>query len=373
MKKIAYLILVCIAILSCENDAMTPVSDVPTVVGFYKGMDLSFLSQIESQAVVFKDENNLDITDNYAYLASRGVNLIRIRLWIDNSDGLYNLNFVKAQALRAQANGMEFLLDFHYSNTWADPSAQNIPAIWANQDVNQLSQRIKDYSQNVVQELVLQGTSPAIVQIGNETDNGMLWPVGQVYLNGNAQWDNYVRLTKAAIEGIKQASPDSKIMIHKSGVIGADYFYEQLITRNVDFDIAGLSYYPWWHNTDLNLIETELQQFAAGISQKVMIVETAYPFTLNWFDNTNNIVGLNNQLVPQYPATLNGQYSFMLRIHNMIKNLPDQQGIGYCYWAPDWVAYDSNATTITNGSSWENMAIFNFNLQVNPAIGVFSF
>lgn len=370
MKKVLFLLLFLTLISSCEKEE-SEADNQQTEIDFYKGMDLSFMPELESLGVIFKDENNIDITDHYAYLSSRGVNLVRIRLWINNNQGLYNLNFVKEQALRAKANNMDFLLDFHYSNTWADPGSQDIPAVWANQDVNTMSQSLKEYSQNVVRELVLQDTPPAIVQIGNETDNGILWPLGQVYTSNGENWDNYVQLTKAAIEGVTLASPDSKIMIHRSDIFGADYFYEQLTTRGVDFDIAGLSYYTWWHGTDIDAVETELQSFSANISQPIMIVETAYPFTLSWDDNYNNIVGLNNQLISSYPATPAGQRTFMLRIHNMVKNLPDSKGLGYCYWAPDWVAHDNGSSSSTGGSSWENLTLFNFNHQVNPALDVY--
>jgi arabinogalactan endo-1,4-beta-galactosidase len=370
MKRIVYNLFFCLIIISCDENSET---SIPPELSthFYKGMDLSFMPSIETQGVVFKDENRQDIIDNYSFLASRGVNLVRIRLWINNNEGLYNLNFVKQQAQRAQINGIAFLLDFHYSNTWADPGAQQIPQIWASQDVTTLSQTIKDYTQNVLRELVSQGTPPAIVQIGNETDNGILWPVGKVYNNGTEDWTNYIQLTKAAIQGVKLISPQSKIMIHKSGVDGADYFYNQLNNANVDFDIAGLSYYPWWHGNDINLIDNKLQIFAAGISQKVMIVETAYPFTLSWNDQQNNIVGLNNQLATQYPATAAGQRMFLLRIQKIIKDLPNGKGLGFCYWAPEWVAISPQASG-DSGSSWENLALFNFDYKVNPAIEVFS-
>ncbi len=370
MKKCFYSILVFLLLISCDtkdNDRQ-PGSES---IDFYKGMDLSFLPEIESDGVVFKDENNQDIVDNYAYLKSRGVNLVRIRLWINNTSGLYNLNFVKDQALKAKAQGMDFLLDFHYSDTWADPGSQDMPSVWATQNITSMTESIKNYSQNVLQELVLQDTPPAIVQIGNETNNGMLWPLGQVYSSSGENWDNYIQLTKAAIEGVRLASPASQIMIHHAGIENANYFYEQLISRNVNFDIAGLSYYPWWHNNDVDFIENQLQSFATGITQKVMIVETAYPFTLNWDDQTNNIVGLQNQLITSYPATPAGQRTYMLRIHNMVKSLPGNKGIGYCYWAPDWVALSNNNNSSTNGSSWENLALFNFNHRVNTAIEIY--
>jgi arabinogalactan endo-1,4-beta-galactosidase len=366
------LLLFCYIILltACHTDDAAQ-QDPSDLAPFYKGMDLSFLPENEQLGVVFKDENDRNITDNYDYLASRGVNLIRIRLWVSSSNASYSLENLKAQVLQVKAAGMDYLLDFHYSDTWADPGSQEIPFIWLHQTDQELLTTVSDYTTQVLLELKNQGTEPAIVQIGNETNNGLLWPIGQIYNGSVENFDTYIMITNAAIHAVRSVSPESQIMIHRAGIADSSYFFDQLNIRNVDFDIAGLSYYPWWHGMNVSTAENELNSFARSVTQKIMIVETAYPFTLSWNDNLNNIIGLNNQVSTGFPATPAGQRNFMMRIHNMVKNLPNEQGLGYCYWAPDWVAHDRSNETFMNGSSWENLALFDFEHKVTEAMEVF--
>lgn len=374
-KKLIYL-LILVLFISCdsqnEDEGNYDMVDNPSETSFYRGMDLSFLPENESLGVVYKDENNQLLNDNYAYLSNSGVNLVRVRLWENHIDQEYNLQNLKTQALKIKAAGMDLLLDFHYSDTWADPGRQNIPAAWQGLTIQELSIAVNNYTTQVINELKNQGTAPDIVQIGNETNNGLLWPLGKIYENGNEDFDNYVQITNAAISAVRSTLPETQIMIHHAGVSDAGYFFEQLNNRNVDFNIAGLSYYPWWHGSNMSTIETDLNSLAIGIEQKIMIVETAYPFTLNWNDNLNNIIGLNNQLAPNYPASFSGQKDFLMKIKSMLKGLPDNKGIGFCYWAPDWVAHVRGDQSFMNGSSWENLALFDFNHKATPSIEVFA-
>ncbi|WP_438961618.1 glycoside hydrolase family 53 protein [Nonlabens sp.] len=366
MNKIAPFLFIILIFLGCdtngnEDDQSTSPSS------FYKGMDLSFMEEQLDKGAVYKDEQGNNISNLPSYLSDQGVNLMRIRLWINNSDGKYNLNYVKRQALIAQQNNMDFLLCLHFSDTWADPGSQDTPAVWSSLNINELAAELENYCTIVLRELRDQNTLPQLVQIGNETNNGMLWPVGQVYTNGTENWDNYIQLTKAAINGVTSISPDSKIMIHHAGISTASYFYNQLESNNVVYDMVGLSYYPWWHGNDLNTMESDLRSFTMNQDKPVMIVETSYPFTLDWNDNTNNNIGLTNQLAPSYPATQNGQFQFLQRINQVVKNLPDDKGIGFCYWAPDWIAIDG----ASEGSSWENMALFDFIGAATSGLEVF--
>jgi arabinogalactan endo-1,4-beta-galactosidase len=256
----------------------------------------------------------------------------------------YSLENLKAQVLQVKAAGMEYLLDFHYSDTWADPGSQEIPFIWLHQTDQELLTTLSDYSTHVLLELKNQGTEPAIVQIGNETNNGLLWPIGQIYNGCVENFDTYIMITNAAIHAVRTISPESQIMIHRAGIADSSYFFDPLNVRDVDFDIAGLSYYPWWHGMDVSTAENELNSFARSVTQKVMIVETAYPFTLSWDDDLNNTL-----------------------------KAPNEQGLGYCYWAPDWVAHKRSNETFMNGSSWENLTLFNFEHKVTEPMEVFSF
>lgn len=367
MKKI--LVLLSILVIGCSPNQEN--SNTSPSFNFYHGMDLSFLPESESIGLVLKDENGEDINDHYEYLSDRGVNLMRIRIWVNNPDGRYNVAFAKAQARIAQQKNMHFLLDFHYSETWADPGKQFTPQVWEQQNVIELAESVKNYSFHVVNELVQQGTPPHIVQIGNETNNGMLWPVGKIYTSNGEDWSNYIKLTKAGITGVKMASPDTQIMIHKADPEGANYFFNQLDQGQVQYDIIGLSYYPWWSNLTIDQTEDSLQQLAMQHDQKIMLVETAYPFSLGWVDDLNNIVGLPEQVAPMYPATPNGQRAFLWRMRDIMKNLPDEKGLGFCYWAPDWVAFENINQAQIPGSNWENVTLFDFNLRPTPALEVY--
>ncbi len=364
------LLLILTACTSEDENASEPMEqDVPA---FYRGMDLSFTPENIESSVALKDRDGNDIDNTYRFLADAGVNLVRVRLWVDDPAHPYGLENLKRQAREIDNAGMQLLLDFHYSDTWADPGNQQIPAAWQGLNQDALVERIRSYTTNVLQELNQQGTPPAIVQIGNETNNGMLWPIGRIYDNGNEDWSNYVELTRAAVQATRIHAPDAEIMIHHAGIDGANYFYNKLNEYAVDYDMIGLSYYPWWHGDNLAEFETNLRNLALDhTGKRLMIVETAYPHTLDWDDQLNNIIGLPSQVAPGYPATPDGQAAFLNRIRRAVETLPSDQGAGFCYWAPDWVAYPGNETSFMAGSSWENLAVFSFDHEVLPVIEAF--
>ena len=146
----------------------------------------------------------------------------------------------------------------------------------------------------------------------------------------------------------------------------ADWFFNKV--HNIDYDYIGLSYYPVWHGKDLNVLKTTINSLAQAHNKQVLIAETAYPFTLNWNDWTNNIVGLDTQLIPAYPATAAGQKSFITAIRVLLET--SSNGIGFSYWGAEWVAF--RGTQATNGSTFENQALWDFNLNAQPAMDVFN-
>ena len=135
------------------------------------------------------------------------------------------------------------------------------------------------------------------------------------------------------------------------------------------YDIIGLSYYPWWSEKDLTYIGGQLNQLASTFNKKIFIAETAYPWTLQWNDNTNNNVGDISQLIPAYPATPQGQLQYLQQLKKLLAAIPNKLGIGFCYWAPDWVAFKGLAAT--DGSSWENLAMFDFSNKAQPGMQAF--
>ncbi len=326
---------------------------------FYRGSDLSFAQQLENNGAVFKDNGTqqdiLDIFKNH------GLNIVRLRLWYHPQNGYNDLTHTLTMARRIKAKGLKLLLDFHYSDTWADPGHQTKPAAWQNLSYTVLKDSVYQYTRQVIQALKSQNTLPSIVQIGNEVTSEMLWDTGRVggSFDNTSQWAQFAGLLNAGIKGVKDVEPKPdtvKIMIHidRGGdYSGAKWFFDKLNAQGVNYDIIGLSYYPWWHGslTDLN---NNLDQLAARYHKPMLIAETAYPWTLNYDDDVANIVGSSNQLLPGYPATVEGQKSYLNKVFDIVHNVPGNLGIGVVYWEPDYISVAGV------GSTWENLAMFDF-------------
>jgi arabinogalactan endo-1,4-beta-galactosidase len=134
--------------------------------------------------------------------------------------------------------------------------------------------------------------------------------------------------------------------------------------------MIGLSYYPWWSEKDLSYVAGQLNQLVVQFNKKIFIAETAYPWTLQWKDYTNNVVGESNQLVPAYPATQQGQLQYLQQLKTILAGLPNKLGTGFCYWEPDWVAF--KGATATDGSNWENLALFDFSNKTLPGLQAYA-
>ena len=335
----------------------------------YRGADLSFLPEIESAGTTFYNANN-QVTDALTIMKQGGMNLVRLRLWYTPGGIHSGLTEVTNFAQRIKMAGLSWLLDFHYSDTWADPGTQTMPAAWQSLTYAVLLDSVYGYTFRVMNDLKTRGILPAIVQLGNETNSGMLWNIGRVGGSFDINWPQFAGLIKKGAEAVKNIDPTIKIMIHYAGTNGAPGFFSNVQTQGVNYDIMGISYYPWWHNRDLTGLQTDLNSLATNYNKDILIAETAYPFTLAWNDNTNNIVGASTPLLPAYTATQDGQLKFLTDLRTTIHNIPGNHGLGMCYWAPDWVAY--RGTSATNGSSWENLALFDFSNKALPALAAFA-
>ena len=342
--------------------AQAPLSEFSSCV------DLSFLDEMEAAGATYYDNGLAD--DAMAIFKRRGINMVRLRLWHSPPAGTDGLTELLAMAQRAHTLDMDLLVDLHYSDTWADPGQQTKPAAWSTLDFPVLVDSMAAYSKRVIQSLVDQGTPPLVVQIGNEITGGLLWDDGRVggAFDTARQWDNLAALLNAAIDGVHQASPETAIMIHidRGGDSAAtEWFFDNLATRNVSPDIIGLSFYPWWHGT-LEDLETTINVASTRYDVPVFVVETAYPWTLEWFDDAHNIVGLEEQLLPGYGANRKGQTKFIEEVIAVVNRQSPRTGSGVCYWAPDYVSAPGMS------SPWENLALFNDSgevLQTASALG----
>ena len=330
---------------------------------FMKGVDLSMLKQVEDNGGLFYD--NVNQIDPIQEFNSKGINTVRLKIWHNPLLNYNDLESVLEIAERVKNAELDLLLDFHYSDTWADPSNQNKPAAWENLNFETLCDSIEQYSRYVITKLKNQNTLPKYVQIGNETDCGFLWPDGYVCgeSNNDIQWNKLRDLFMHAIEGVNTAldfEDSLKIISHVSS--GGNWFFGNLLEEYIPIDILAISYYPMWHGTlaDLN---QNINMLATQFGKPVLVVETAYPFTLSWNDNTNNILGLETQLLDGYEASEEGQFSFLYDLISLVHD--NDFGYGICYWAPDWIS------TSQFGSPWENQALFDFDGQLLDAVSVF--
>ncbi|MDB5022622.1 MAG: cellulase family glycosylhydrolase [Mucilaginibacter sp.] len=246
------------------------------VKGKVLGADISFLPELENKGMKFSDNGVQG--DALQILKAHGFNYIRLRIFnapanpegYSPGKGFCDLEHTKQMAKRLKAAGMKFLLDFHYSDYWADPQQQNKPAAWVGEDFAALKQSVHDYTVKVMQELNDQGTAPDMVQVGNEINHGMIWPEGSI-----SNLDSLSQLIYAGITGVKEVSPSAIIMLHIAlGGQNAEarFFLDNMKARKVPFDVIGLSYYPKWHGT-IDDLKNNMADLAKRYRQQVMVAE----------------------------------------------------------------------------------------------------
>lgn len=360
MKKIIYLLPFLFLMVNCSDDSTSSNDDDGPIVpvdNYIRAADMSFLPLIESEGTVYFNANNQP-ENALTTLKNAGCNTIRIRLWKDPVDAQSGFTQVKAFAQRVKQAGLKVWLTVHYSDTWADPGHQTTPASWNGLSFANLKNEMVTYTETIITEI-----QPDIIQIGNEINSGLLWPNGHL-INNESQC---LELLNAASSAIRAKSTTTKIMLQYAGIgAGATWFFNKMSA--VNYDYIGLSYYPVWHGKNLSDVQTTIQSLGQTHNKKVLIAETAYPFTLGWEDWTNNILGLENQLIPSYPATPEGQKNFLQAIKNLVQQ--SEYGLGFAYWGGEWIAFRGDQST--NGSSWENQALWDFNNKALPVMSVFN-
>lgn len=340
---------------ACKKDDNGGPNPNPTEKTLLKGADLSFLPEIESYNITFTNRQG-QAEDVLTTLKNNGCNVVRLRLWKNPQNPFDQFEQVKAFAQRIKAANLKLWLSMHYSDTWADPGHQQLPANWENLSFAQLSDSVYAYTKMVASQL-----QPDYIQIGNEINGGLLWPQGQI--NNTVQ---FKLLLESGIRAVRDAAPNAEIMIHYAGLENAAWFYNNI--SGLDYDIIALSFYPLWHGKNLNQLAAQLNQLSLTHNKDVIIAETAYPFTLNWNDWTNNIVGLQEQLIPEFPATPEGQKAYLDRVKQITTDV--ERCLGFCYWGGEWVAY--KGPQATDCSSWENQALYDFVFRALPAIEAFN-
>lgn len=339
---------------SCEKKGIIEpgLTYVPTapVDSFLKAMDVSSLSSVLRNGTIFKDSSGKPV-EIFRFLKENGLNTLRFRVWVgDHPD--YQADSILNLVHQARAAGHLIWIDLHYSHTWADPGNQEIPNTWNRNSKEALNVDLQQYTREMMAKF-----EPDIIQVGNEIDNGFLWPIGR-FSDSSA----FYYLLRNACKTVRESNPNVSILLHISNYQRADYFYAEALKRDIDFDIIGLSYYPKWHGYNTDSLFQTMNRLHHTTTKRVIIAENSYPFTFSWADWTNNVMGWEGDLHPDFPGTTNGQLLQVAHLVNGAKALNHVSG--YAYWEGVWVASDGPESN--NGSPWENQACFDFAFKALP-------
>ena len=335
---------------------------------FLAGTDFSDLALFEGRGITYRD--NGQVEDALQILKNHHINCVRLRLWTSSEaqaaarpySYVNNLTYTVPLAVRVKKAALLFALDFHYSDTWADPAKQATPSAWTNLSFSQLVPQMRDYNSNTIATFAAAGAMPDYVQIGNEITHGMLWPCGKISGSTNRTWSQLGQLMKAAVQGIRDATKTHgvampKIIVHidRGGDwLRTKWFFDNLNYQHVPYDIIGESYYPFWHGSPASL-NICLSNAAIRYGKPILIAEDAFPFTnscpTNWL---SQLYG--------YPPTPAGQVSFIEALGKILKNVPNQLGAGFFYWGAEYQA------RIRAGGEFSTASFFDFNGDVLPVV-----
>ncbi len=336
-----------------------------------RGADLSSLPKNEDHGAVYHDAAG-HRRDPVALLAASGVNAMRLKVWVHPADGYNDRAHVLAMARRAKAHGMGLLVDFHYSDAWADPGKQNKPAAWANLPFDGLKQALYDHTYDVLSALRAQHTPADLAQVGNEINGGLLWPDGRW-----DNWDGLAALLTAGSNAVKAASPRTKVVLHlaEGGNNGGHrWWFDNATSRGVPFDIIAVSQYVYWHGP-LGYLQANLNDLTARYDKPVMVVETAYGFTLAEQDAETNIFNASLAAAGGYPATPEGQAKAVRDMFTTVASVDNARGLGVYYWEPTWTAVAGGGwdpADPTSGDGWENQALFDYQGRALPGLKEFA-
>ncbi len=317
---------------SCTKAQTPDITPIPPVVPafvFSKGADVGWLPQMEATGFQFYDTDGSQ-KDGLQLLKDRGINTIRLRVWVNPSTDKINGHCSKAEtvamAVRAKSMGMRIMIDFHYSDSWADPAKQTKPAAWANHTFAELLNDVYNHTAEVLNALKTAGVTPEWVQIGNEIPGGMLWPEGS-----SSNFAQLAQLLNKGYEATKAVDATIKVIVHlDEGNNNSKFrwFFDNATTNNVKYDVIGMSYYPYWIKSDYTAtivdLENNLKDMASRYGKEVMIVEVGGDYT--------QVQNTKDMLVAVIAA---------------VNSVPHNKGLGVIYWEPEgeksWSGYQLNA------------------------------
>ena len=358
MKR--FIVLACVFLLG----GLIFAQDKSTETAFWFGVDLSYVNEMDDCGAVYRVDD--EAQDAFGLFADYGATLVRARLWHNPDWTDYStLDDVKRTFQRAQDAGMATLLDFHYSDNWADPGRQEIPVAWEDiTDTDELADTLYHYTYDVLSALHSDGLTPAFVQVGNETNSGMLKEEGD-----DLDWDYVAPLFNAGIRAVRDFSEETntqpQIILHVAQPENTGWWFREAEAAGItDFDVIGVSYYPQWSTFSITEMGAHARYLKDRFGKDVMVVETAYGWTREAVDESaDNIL---NRGVRGYSFSPEGQRRFMT---DLTQSLISNGAIGVVYWEPAWVSTGCS-TRWGQGSHWENATFFDFQDDNNVHEGI---
>lgn len=361
---------------------------------FLKGMDISMLSELEKKGIRYYNHGREE--ELLGILKENGVNAIRLRIWNNPYDekgnpyggGTNDLVSVLKMAERIKEKGMQFFLDFHYSDFWTDPKKQIKPKAWKELSGKKLGTAVYDYTKMVLEELQKRDILPDMVQVGNEITNGFLWPDGQLkaYRNLEEQqpkreYESLFFLLERGIQAVREVDSNIEIVLHLD--FGGDNglyreWFDEAEKHRLDYDIIGLSYYPYWHE-NLTKLEENLQDISQRYEKAVLVAETSYGFTLEEKEGCSLVFSKELAEKGGYEPAPEGQAQFLKDLIACIERVKKNRGRGFFYWEPAWIP-GGNSTWASvegqkymndmapEGNTWANQALFDYEGNVLPAL-----
>lgn len=359
-----------------------------------KGMDISSLAEVEQCGGRFYDHG--EEKDLLEILKAYGTDYVRLRLWNDPyaedgspyGAGCSDFQATLKLAKRALAQGFGFLLDFHYSDFWADPGKQTIPKAWRGLDEQGLVQAVYDFTKKTLEDFRAAGAMPTMVATGNELSNGLLWPYGK------APHDQAIaKLVSAGIRAVRATENGLPVMVHLDNGGNNDlyrrWFDQYFANGGEDFEYIGLSYYPFWHG-NLAALEANMHDIARCYHKDLIVAEVSMGFTMEDYQDYEKLTDQERKGYAtkphltkglDYPMTKKGQADFMRDFLSRIQNVPFQKGKGFFYWEPAWLPrHGSQWATEAGraylgepgkgGNEWANQALFDYDGHALPALAV---
>ncbi len=335
---------------------------LPAAAGdFVFGADLSFAGEMDDCGAVYQDGGKPG--DVYAIMKAHGTNVVRLRLWNNPDWTKYGtLADVKRSIVRAKANGMRVLLDFHYSDDWADANKQTVPAAWAKLDDEALAKAVYQYTADTLKQLAAAGLAPDFVQVGNETNGEVMMPAAT---KAPINWTRNAKLLNAGIKAVRDTDPKIKVMLHIAQPENVEPWFAAAAAAGVtDFDQIGISYYPKWSKLSIIGLGAVINRLRYRYpNTDVIVVETAVPWTTRGADNFANNLG-EDSILAGYHITADSQKQYLV---DLTQAIIANGGKGLVYWAPDWLSTKCR-TRWGQGSSWENATLFDFDGNALPGI-----